>query len=75
MILNDKKGMALIVTLAIVSILVVGAVEIGKVLSNSVEYVQKDADAYKAYQIALSGISLGQVMYLSLETSSNAYYY
>ncbi|MCK5097628.1 MAG: general secretion pathway protein GspK [Desulfobacteraceae bacterium] len=70
MILNDKKGMALIVTLAIVSILVAGAVEIGKVLNNSVGYVKKDADTYKAYQMAISGINLGQII-LSQDAQKN----
>ncbi|MCD4744387.1 MAG: general secretion pathway protein GspK [Desulfobacteraceae bacterium] len=70
MILNNKKGMALIVTLAIVSILVVGALEIGRILNNSVGYVKKDADFYIAYQIAISGINLGQII-LSQDAAKN----
>lgn len=70
MIANNKKGMALIVTLAIVSILVVGALEIGRVLNNSVGYVKKDADSYTAYQIAISGINLGQII-LSQDAGKN----
>ncbi len=70
MILKNKNGMALIVTLAIVSILVVGALEIGKVLSSSVGYIKNDSDMYKAYQIAISGISLGQAI-LSQDASKN----
>ncbi len=70
MIINNKKGMALIVTLAIVSILVAGAVEIGKILYDSAGYVKKDADTYKTYQIAMSGINLAQII-LSQDAKTN----
>jgi general secretion pathway protein K len=70
MILNNNRGMALIVTLAIVSILVVSAVEIGRVLNNSVGYVKHDTDRYKAYQMAMSGINLGQLI-LSMDAQQN----
>lgn len=70
MILNNKKGMALIVTLAVVAILVAGAVEIGKILYNSAGYVKKDADTYKTYQIAIAGINLAQII-LSKDAEDN----
>jgi general secretion pathway protein K len=70
MILKDKKGMALIITLAIVSVLVVSAIEIGKILYNSAAYVKKDADSYQTYQIAISGINLAQII-LSQDAQKN----
>ncbi len=70
MILNNKNGMALIVTLAIVTILVAGAVEIGKILYNSAGYVKNDADEYQAYQIAMSGINLAKII-LSQDAEKN----
>jgi len=57
-ILQNKKGAALVVTLAIVSILVAAALELGKFTGKSAMATLKEKDMFQAEQYALSGINL-----------------
>jgi len=57
-ILQNKKGAALVVTLAIVSILVAVALELGKFTGKSAMATLKEKDMFQAEQYALSGINL-----------------
>ncbi len=57
-ILQNKKGVALVVTLAIVSILVAAALELGKFTGKSAMATLKEKDMFQAEQYALSGINL-----------------
>jgi general secretion pathway protein K len=57
-ILQNKKGAALVVTLAIISILVASALELGKFTGKSAMATLKEKDMFQAEQYALSGINL-----------------
>ena len=57
-ILQNKKGVALVVTLAIVSILVAAALELGKFTGKSAMATLKEKDMFQAEQYAVSGINL-----------------
>ncbi len=57
-ILQNKKGAALVVTLAIVSILVAAALELGKFTGKSAMATLKGKDLFQAEQYAISGINL-----------------
>ncbi len=57
-IVANRNGMALLVTLGIVSVLVAGALGLAGMVRNSADYVKNGADRYRAYQAAMSGIHL-----------------
>ncbi len=57
-ILQNKKGAALVVTLAIVAILVAAALELGKFTGKSAMATLKEKDMFQAEQYAFSGINL-----------------
>jgi len=61
-ILQNKKGAALIVTLAIVSILVAAALELGRFAGKSAMETLKEKDMFQAEQYALSGINLARLI-------------
>jgi general secretion pathway protein K len=69
-ILQNKKGAALIVTLAIVAILVAAALELGKFTGESAMATLKEKDMFQAEQYALSGISLVRLI-LSEDAAKN----
>ncbi|MEN8212074.1 MAG: type II secretion system protein GspK [Thermodesulfobacteriota bacterium] len=61
-ILQNKKGAALVVTLAIVAILVAAALELGKFTGKSAMATLKGKDMFQAEQYALSGINLARLI-------------
>ncbi len=56
--LKNDQGVALIVTLAIVTILLATALQLGKFTGDAVEYSIVDDDQFQAYEMAVSGINL-----------------
>ena len=61
-ILQNKKGAALVVTLAIVSILVAAALELGRFTGKSAMATLKEKDMFQAEQYAFSGINLARLI-------------
>jgi len=57
-ILHNEKGIALVVTLAIVAILIAAALQLGKFTGDSVMVTLVEKDRFQAEQLALSGINL-----------------
>ena len=57
-ILHNEKGVALVVTLAIVAILIAAALQLGKFTGDSVMVTLVDKDQFQAEQWALSGMNL-----------------
>ncbi len=60
--LKDEKGFALIVTLAIVSILLATALQLGKYTGDAVLSTLADNDKFEAYQMSVSGINLAMLI-------------
>ncbi|MCP4673514.1 MAG: general secretion pathway protein GspK [Desulfobacula sp.] len=69
-IVNNKKGAALVVTLAIVAILVAAALQLGKSTGESVMATLKEKDLFQAQQFAVSGIELARLI-LSEDAAKN----
>jgi len=69
-IINNKKGMALVVTLAIVAILVAAALQLGKFTGESVMATLKEKDYFQAQQFAVAGIELARLI-LSEDAAKN----
>ncbi len=69
-IVNNKKGAALVVTLAIVAILVAAALQLGKSTGESVMATLKEKDYFQAQQYAVSGIELARLI-LSEDAAKN----
>ncbi len=61
-IVQNQKGAALVVTLAIVAILVAAALQLGKFTGESALSTVKTKDMFQAKQYALSGIELAKVI-------------
>jgi len=70
-ILNNEKGVALVVTLAIVAILVAAGLQLGKFTGDSVMVTMAEKDLFQAEQYAISGMNLA-VLLLSEDASKNA---
>jgi len=68
--LQNEKGAALVVTLAIVAILVAAALQLGKFTGDSVMVTLKEKDQFQAEQLALSGIELAKLI-LSEDAAKN----
>ena len=62
--MHNKKGAALVVTLAIVAILVAAALQLGKFAGESAMASLKGKDLFQAEQYALSGINLAMLILL-----------
>jgi len=60
--LKDEKGFALVVTLAIVAVLLATALQLGKFTGDSVISSLADNDKFQAYQMAVSGINLAELI-------------
>ncbi len=63
-IVQNQKGVALVVTLAIVAILVAAALQLGKFAGKSAMASLKEKDLFQAEQHALSGINLARLILL-----------
>ncbi len=70
-IINNKKGMALVVTLAIVAILVPAALQLNKFTGEPVMATLKEKDHFQAQQFAVAGIELARLI-LSDDASKNS---
>lgn len=69
-ILHNEKGVALVVTLAIVAILTAAAFQLSKFTGDSVMATMVEKDRFQAEQIALSGINLA-MMILARDAADN----
>ena len=69
-IVQNQKGTALVVTLAIVAILAAAALQLGKFTGESAMVTLKSKDMFQAKQYALSGINLVKVL-LSQDAENN----
>lgn len=61
-ILGNEKGIALVVTLAIVAILVAAALQLGKFAGDAVMLTRMEKDRFQAEQVAISGINLAALI-------------
>jgi len=69
-IIYNEKGVALVVTLAIVAILTAAAFQLSKFTGDSVMVTMAEKDRFQAEQIALSGINLA-MMILARDAADN----
>jgi general secretion pathway protein K len=70
-IFHNEKGVALVVTLAIVAILLAVALQLGKFTGDSVMSTLVDKDQFQADQLALSGINLAGMILVEDASKSN----
>lgn len=59
---NNNRGAALVVTLAIVAILLAAALQLGKFTGDFVVYSLADNDQFQACQMAMSGINMAMLL-------------
>ncbi|WP_027362344.1 general secretion pathway protein GspK [Desulfospira joergensenii] len=64
-VLNNERGVALVVTLGIVAILMAGALQLGKLTGDSVMGGLKEKELFQAEQFALSGVSLAKLLLIA----------
>ncbi len=60
--LQNQRGVALVVTLAIVAVLLITATQVSKIVKNSVTKSHKEKDRFYAQQIAMSGIQFASLI-------------
>ena len=70
-IFHNEKGVALVVTLAIVAILLAVALQLGKFTGDSVMSTLVEKDQFQADQLALSGINLAGMILVEDAAKSN----
>ncbi len=61
-LVHNEKGVALVVTLAVVAILLAAALQLGKFVGDSVMVTLVEKDQFNAEQLALSGINLAMLI-------------
>ena len=61
-IFNNNSGIALLVTLAVISVLLTTALQLARITGKSVMKTRKETDEFMARQIAISGIHLAMAI-------------
>ena len=61
-ILRNDRGVALVVTIAIVAILVTAGMQLGKITGDAVLVTMVEKDRFQARQLAVSGIELARII-------------
>ncbi len=67
----NERGVALVVTIAVVAILVAAGLQLGKVTGDAVLMTMVEKDQFQARQLAISGIELARVI-LAEDAAMNA---